>query len=109
MKEAEKQKLVDLLKSNPFEFKTHEELADFLFDMGLGFVSDSDVQNDLIQIELCDSPWEIAKKLIDKTYTCTPVIGSAYERQLFEKDDLLKIGKHLVNYVETERSNENEA
>lgn len=31
-----------------------------------------------------------------------------YEGHFFGKDDLLKIGKHLVNYVETERGNENE-
>lgn len=108
MTEDKKQKLVDLLEANPFEFKTCEEFADLLIDMGLGFVSDSDVQNDLIQIELDDSPWEIAKKLIDKTYTHTPVIGSDYERQLFENDDLLKIGKHLINYAETEGNERNE-
>ena len=99
---VEKQKLIDLLKANPFELKTHEEFADFLIDIGLGFISDSDAQNDLIQIELCDSPWEVANKLINKTYTCKNYFNTEYEGRFFSKDDLLKLGKHLINYVETE-------
>ena len=103
MTEAERQKLIDLLKTNPFELKTHEEFADFLIDMGLGFISDSDAQNDLIQIELCDSPWEVANKLINKTYIQkNSYFNTEYEAHFFTKEDLLKIGKHLVNYVETE-------
>ena len=62
-----------------------------------------------IQIECGDTPWEVANKLINKTiYIKNPYFNTEYDRHFFDKDELLKIGKHLVNYVETERGNENE-
>lgn len=106
MTEAEKQKLIDLLKANPFEFKSHEEFAELLIDMGLGFC---DEQSDSIIIESYETPWEIANKLINKTIQRKDFLGNVCEGSLFDKEDLLKIGKHLVNYVETERGSENEA
>lgn len=107
MTEAEKQKLIDLLKANPFEFKSHEEFAELLIDMGLGFC---DEQSDLIIIESYETPWEVANKLINKTIIHKNIyFNTEYEGHFFDKDDLLKIGKHLVNYAETERGNENEA
>ena len=60
------------------------------------------VETGKIEIEKGDSPWEIACLLIGAKYTGESVSGKPLVRNFFAKDELRRIGEHLVNFCQTE-------
>ena len=57
-------------------------------------------------IEICehDTSWEIACMLINATCTIhNRFTGKDYEEQMFDLEDLRRIGEHLINYVNVEQ------
>lgn len=65
--------------------------------------------SNVIRIEYGETPWEIANKMINKIIICkNSYFNTEYEGHFFDKDELIKIGKHLINYVETEWGQKNE-
>lgn len=55
----------------------------------------------MIQIDEYDTPWEVACKLINATYTRT-VLKKEIESEMFCNEDILAIAHHLGNYARTE-------
>lgn len=61
----------------------------------------------MIKIDEHDTSWEIACMLINATHTVhNRFSGKDYEEQMFDLEDLRKIGEHLINYVNTEQEEE---
>ncbi len=59
-----------------------------------------------IEIDPNDSPWEIACMIIDAECTRTDIFGNTYNRPFFGNEELSRIGKHLINYCNTEQETE---
>lgn len=59
-----------------------------------------------IEIVPGDTPWEAACKIINAEYETIDFFGQKTIRAVFDNDDLLRIGKHLVNYCEVELEKE---
>lgn len=59
-----------------------------------------------IEIVPGDTPWEVACKIINAEHETVDFLGQKTIRAVFDNDDLLCIGKHLVNYCEVERERE---
>ena len=55
----------------------------------------------MIQIDEYDTPWEVACKLINATYTTT-VFNKEIEKEMFHNEDILAIAHHLEHYARTE-------
>ena len=56
-----------------------------------------------IKITPYDTPWEIACMLINATYQLTNVLGKEVVSTFFDKEELRRIGEHLINYCNAER------
>ena len=56
-----------------------------------------------IKITPYDTPWEIACMLINATYQFTNVLGKEVVSTFFDKEELRRIGEHLINYCNAER------
>lgn len=56
-----------------------------------------------IEITPYDTPWEIACMLINAKHRFTSVLGQEVVSTFFEKDELRRIGEHLINYCNAER------
>ena len=56
-----------------------------------------------IKITPYDTPWEIACMLINAKYRFTNVFGQENVSTFFDKEDLRRIGEHLVNYCAAEK------
>ncbi len=65
-------------------------------------MAENNIEESKIEIEKGDSPWEIACLLINAQYLGTSLSGKPLAQDFFEKDELKRIGKHLVNYCEAE-------
>ena len=58
---------------------------------------------DKIEITPYDTPWEVACMLITAEWKCTTVLVGKEKRPFFDLPDLRRIGKHIINYCNTER------
>ena len=56
-----------------------------------------------IKITPYDTPWEVACMLINAQYEATNLFGQTGLVPFFEKQDLRRIGEHLIGYCNTER------
>ena len=56
-----------------------------------------------IEITPYDTPWEIACMLINAKRKFTNVLGQEVVSTFFDKEDLRRIGEHLINYCNAER------
>ena len=56
-----------------------------------------------IEITPYDTPWEIACMLINAKHQFTNVLGQEIVSTFFNKDELRRIGEHLINYCNAER------
>ena len=56
-----------------------------------------------IKITPYDTPWEISCMLINAKYLYTNVLGQENVSTFFNKDELRRIGEHLINYCNAER------
>lgn len=65
-------------------------------------MANNNIEELKIEIEKGDSPWEIACLLINAKFLCESIAGNPLTRSFFSKDELRRIGEHLVNYCETE-------
>ena len=61
--------------------------------------------NNAIEITPYDTPFEIACMLINAKRKFTNVLGQ--EATFFEKEELRRIGEHLINYCNVEREETN--
>lgn len=59
----------------------------------------------MIEIDEYDTPWEIACKIINMTYT-HEVLKKTITERAFEPSDIRAIGKHLINYADAEEERE---
>lgn len=59
-----------------------------------------------IIIELSDTPWEAACKIINATYKTTNCLNQEIECRIFDLSDLKRIGEHIVNYCNSEMRSE---
>lgn len=55
-----------------------------------------------IEITPYDTPWEIACMLINAKRKFTNVFGREAVSTFFDKEELRRIGEHLINYCNTE-------
>ena len=60
-----------------------------------------------IEITPYDTPWEIACMLINAEYKYTNILNKDVIGKFFEIEDLRRIGEHLINYCNTEKSGAN--
>lgn len=65
-------------------------------------MAENNIEESKIEINIGDSPWEIACLLINAQYCGESLSGKPLVRDFFEKDELKRIGEHLVNYCKTE-------
>ena len=56
-----------------------------------------------IKITPYDTPWEIACMLINAKHRFTNVLGQEVVSTFFDKEELRRIGEHLINYCNAER------
>ena len=56
-----------------------------------------------IEITPYDTPWEIACMIINAKRKFTNVLGQEVVSTFFEKEDLRRIGDHLINYCNAEK------
>lgn len=56
-----------------------------------------------IKITPYDTPWEIACMLINAKHRFTNVLGKEAVPTFFDKEELRRIGEHLINYCNAER------
>ena len=56
-----------------------------------------------IEITPYDTPWEIACMLINAKRQFTNVFGQEVVSTFFVKEDLRRIGEHLINYCNAEK------
>ena len=56
-----------------------------------------------IEITPCDTPWEIACMLINAKRKFTNVLGQEVVSTFFDKEELRRIGEHLINYCNAEK------
>ena len=56
-----------------------------------------------IKITPYDTPWEIACMIINAKRKFTNVLGQEVVSTFFEKEDLRRIGDHLINYCNAEK------
>ena len=56
-----------------------------------------------IKITPYDTPWEIACMLINAKHQFTNVLGQDVVSTFFDKEELRRIGEHLIGYCNTER------
>lgn len=56
-----------------------------------------------IKITPYDTPWEIACMLINAKHRFTNVLGKEAVSTFFDKEELRRIGEHLINYCNAER------
>ena len=61
---------------------------------------------DKIEINLNDSSWEIACKIINAECEYKNFLGQKTIDSVFSKDEIRKIGEHLINFVKTEEESE---
>lgn len=59
-----------------------------------------------IIIELSDTPWEVACKIINATYRATNCLNQEVDCKFFDLPDLKRIGEHIVNYCYSEMNNQ---
>ena len=59
-----------------------------------------------IIIELSDTPWEVACKIINATYRATNCLNQEVDYKFFDLPDLKRIGEHIVNYCYSEMDNQ---
>lgn len=64
-------------------------------------------QADEIKITPYDTPWEIACMLINAEYECQNILNQTIVRKFFDIEDLRRIGEHIINYCNTEKSEDN--
>lgn len=58
--------------------------------------------SDTIEITQYDTPWEIACMLINAKHRFKNFLGQEVVLKFFEKEELRRIGEHLINYCNTE-------
>ena len=63
--------------------------------------------NNAIEITPYDTPFEIACMLINAKRKFTNVFGQEAVSTFFEKEELRRIGEHLINYCNVEREETN--
>ena len=56
-----------------------------------------------IKITPYDTPWEIACMLINAKHRFTNVLGQEVVSTFFDKEELRRIGEHLIGYCNAER------
>ena len=56
-----------------------------------------------IKITPYDTPWEVACMLINAQHDVTNLFGQSDLVPFFEKQDLRRIGEHLIGYCNIER------
>ena len=56
-----------------------------------------------IEITPYDTPWEIACMLINAKRKFTNVLGQEVVSTFFDKEELRRIGEHLINYYNAEK------
>lgn len=56
-----------------------------------------------IEITPYDTPWEIACMLINTKYRFKPNFGEEVVSTFFDKEELRRIGEHLIGYCNAER------
>lgn len=56
-----------------------------------------------IKITPYDTPWEIACMLINAKHRFTNVLGQEVVSTFFGKEELRRIGEHLIGYCNAER------
>lgn len=56
-----------------------------------------------IKITPYDTPWEVACMLINAQYEATNLFGQSGLVPFFEKQDLRRIGEHLISYCNAEK------
>lgn len=56
-----------------------------------------------IKITPYDTPWEVACMLINAQYYGTNLFGQSGLAPFFKKQDLRRIGEHLIGYCNAER------
>lgn len=56
-----------------------------------------------IEITPYDTPWEIACMLINAKRKFTNVLGQEVVSTFFDKEELRRIGEHLINYCNAEK------
>lgn len=62
-----------------------------------------------VRIDVLDTPWEIACKLINAKHEGETIFGQKVMHKSFTSEELRKIGEHLVNYCNVEKGdNEND-
>ena len=56
-----------------------------------------------IEITPYDTPWEIACMIINARHQYTNVLGLEVVSTFFSKEELRRIGEHLINYCNAEK------
>ena len=56
-----------------------------------------------IEITPYDTPWDIACMLINAKRRYTNIFGQEVVSTFFDKEDLRRIGEHLINYCNAEK------
>ena len=56
-----------------------------------------------IKITPYDTPWEVACMLINAQYEAANIFGQSGLVPFFKKQDLRRIGEHLIGYCNAER------
>ena len=60
-----------------------------------------------IEITPYDTPWEIACMFINAEYGYKNILNQDVIGKFFEKEDLRRIGEHLINYCNVEKGGAN--